>query len=152
VAATRGSRGSLALSDVFLLTADSNGQVAVPGLALMLDRSGLRVRKPDGTVAAAVPWGEVTELNGAGRMRTPAGSPGVVLEAVTVSRTHRFVVPSADPDRLEGQILRVAGRRRPAGAASGARRSSGALLGVLMVLVAAVIVLVVLLALGTVKF
>ena len=52
----------LVLSDVYLLTAESGGNVAVPGLTVVLDGSGLTVRKPDGDVGAVVAWADVSGL------------------------------------------------------------------------------------------
>jgi hypothetical protein len=101
--------GPLVLSDVYLLTAESDGSVAVPGLTVMIDASGLTVRKPDGSIGAVVSWTDVSGLGATRRIRTPAGSHGVIVEAVTSSRTHRFVVPSDNPDGLEYEINQVAG-------------------------------------------
>ena len=146
--------GPLVLSDVYLLTADSDGNVAVPGLTVVLDESGLTVRKPDGDVGAVVEWGDVSGLVASKRMRTPAGSPGVIVEAVTASRTHRFVVPSDNPAGLEYEVTQiasavVAGQPTPA---SSPKPRSGVLVGVLVVVALAIIALGVLVATGTVKF
>ena len=43
----------------------------------------------------------VIAVTASGRMRTPVGRPGLILEARTIAKTHRFVVPSDDPDELE---------------------------------------------------
>jgi len=144
----------LLLSDVYLLTAESEGRVAVPGLTVLLDESGLAVGKPDGAVAATVAWADVTRLVASGRIRTPAGSPGVVVQAVTTSRSHRFVVPTDDPLGLEREITQLADsvvtrrtRRRV-----GKRRLSGVLIGALTVVIVAGIALAVLVGIGTVKF
>ncbi len=54
----------------------ATGSVAVPGLTVMLDGSGLTVRKPDGTVGAVVAWAEVSGLvadEGCGRRRGARG-------------------------------------------------------------------------------
>ncbi len=99
----------LVLSDVYLLTAESGGGVAVPGLTLVMDGSGMTVRKPDGTVGAALKWEEISGLAADKRMRTPAGHPGVVLEASTADKTHRFVVPSDNPAGLEHEVTQLAG-------------------------------------------
>jgi hypothetical protein len=63
--------GPLVLSDVYLLTAESQGKTAVPGLTVQLDGSGLTVRKPDGTTGAFVAWSDVSGLVADRRMRTP---------------------------------------------------------------------------------
>jgi hypothetical protein len=148
------SSGPLVLSDVYLLTADSGGSTAVPGLTVVFDESGLTIRKPDGAIGAVVAWGEVSDLQASKRMRTPAGSRGVIIEAATPSRTHRFVVPSDNPDGLEYEVTQrasavVAGRRTPE---SGLRPRSPVLVAALVVVAVAVIALGVLLATGTVKF
>jgi hypothetical protein len=146
--------GPLLLSDVYLLTADSEGRIAVPGLTVLLDESGLTVRKPDGEIGAIVAWADVTTLVASMRMRTPAGSQGVVVEVVTPSRTHRFVVPTDDPLGLESMITHLAdavgtrGTRRVAGK----KRLSGVLVGALTVVIVAGIALAVLVGIGTVKF
>jgi hypothetical protein len=146
--------GPLMLSDVYLLTAESDGSVAVPGLTVMLDESGLTVRKPDGSIGAVVSWADVSGLGATRRIRTPAGSHGVIVEAVTSSRTHRFVVPSDNPDGLEYEINQVAGAMVAAGAVavSSQKRRSRVLVGALVVVILAGIALAVLVATGTVKF
>jgi hypothetical protein len=125
--------GPLVLSDVYLLTAEADGNIAVPGLTVMLDGSGLRVRKPDGSIGAVVAWVDVSRLEAKRRIRTPAGSHGVIVEAVTKARTHQFVVPSDNPDGLEFQISQIAGAlvstNDPPG--SGQKRRFAALLGLL---------------------
>jgi len=146
--------GPLVLSDVYLLTAESQGNTAVPGLTVQLDESGLTVRKPDGTTGAFLAWTEVSGLVADRRIRTPAGSQGVVLEAVTTTRTHRFVVPSDNPEGLRHEISHLAGTMVAASTKLGpaVKRRSGVLVGALVVVILAVIALVVLIATGTVKF
>jgi hypothetical protein len=146
--------GRLVLSDVYLLTSESEGRVAVPGLTVVLDDSGLTVRKPDGAIGAVVAWTDVTALEASRRMRTPAGSQGVVIEARTASRTHSFVVPTDDPGGLEQEIARFAGAMAPPARRAQARskRRSGVLVTALAVAIVAGIVLAVLVAAGAVKF
>jgi len=146
--------GTLVLSDVYLLTAESGGDVAVPGLKIVLDESGLTVRKPDGDIGAVVAWADVSGLVASKRIRTPAGNPGVIVEAVTASRTHRFVVPSDNPDGLEYEVTQLASAvvaPRPV-PGSGPKPRSPVLVAALVVAALAVIALGVLLATGTVKF
>ena len=83
--------------------------MAVPGLTLVMDGAGMTVRKPDGAVGAALRWEEVSGLAADKRMRTPAGHPGVVLEAFTPAKTHRFVVPSENPAGLEHEVAQLSG-------------------------------------------
>jgi len=144
----------LVLSDVYLLTAASDGEVAVPGLTVMFDGSGLTVRKPDGELGAVVTWADVSGLVASKRMRTPAGHRGVIIEAATGSRTHRFVVPSDNPDGLEYEVMQLAasmGAGQPVSGSSPKRRFS-VLTPALVVLGVVIIALGVLLATGTVKF
>jgi hypothetical protein len=146
---------ALVLCDVYLFTAESGGSTAVPGLTLVLDGSGLTVRKPDGALGAVVTWAEVVGLTASKRMRTPAGHRGVIVEAQTPSRTHRFLVPSDNPDGLEYELGQLAGSARgdhPDERRTGPKSRSGVLVGALAVLAVAVIALGVLLAIGTVKF
>ena len=144
----------LLLSDVYLLTSKDKDQLAVPGLSVMFDASGLTVRKPDGSIGAVVPWDEVTGLEASRRIRTPAGNHGVIVEAVTSSGTHRFVVPSDNPDGLEYEVgLLAEGMVSGADTPSAARtRRSRVLAGALAVVIVAGIALAVLVATGTVKF
>lgn len=100
--------GPLLLADVYLLTAESGGRTALPGLSLVLDPVGITVHRPDGTMAAVVAWSDMTGCNASRRMRTPAGQPGAVLEAVTGARAHRFLVPADDPDALERDVVHAA--------------------------------------------
>jgi hypothetical protein len=146
--------GPLVLSDVYLLTAESGGNVAVPGLTVVLDGSGLTVRKPDGGIGAVVAWADVSGLVANKRIRTPAGSPGVIVEAVTPSRTHRFVVPSDNPEGLEYEVTQLANEvvSGPPQTTSGPRSRSGVLTAALVVVALAIIALGVLIATGTVKF
>jgi len=147
-------RDPLVLSDCYLLTAESGGNVAVPGLTVVLDGSGLTVRKPDGDIGAVVAWADISGLAASERMRTPAGNPGVIVEAVTPSRTHRFVVPSDNPEGLEYEVGQLAGAvivpspvpdRVP-------KPRSGLLVGACVVLALLIIALGVLVVTGTVKF
>src|ERR1700722_19327139 len=84
----------LTLHDIYLLTAESDGQLALPGLGLVIDSQGLTVFTPEGATAAALAWSELTVLRTAGRSTTPGGEHGVILEARSERRTHRFVVPT----------------------------------------------------------
>jgi hypothetical protein len=120
----------------------------------VLDGSGLTVRKPNGDVGAVVVWADVSGLVANKRMRTPAGSPGVIVEAVTASRTHRFVVPSDNPEGLEDEVAQLATAvvSRSPTTASSPRSRSGASTAALIVVALAIIALGVLLATGAVKF
>ena len=156
-AAPDGAGRALVLSDVLLLTAESGGRVAVPGLSVVLDETAVTVRKPDGAVGAVVPWNEVSRLGVGGRMPTPLGArgavvDGVIVEAVTAVKTHRFVVPTEDPEGLEREIAKLAAvvvpRRR---GRSGPSRHRFVLVSVLVIVVVG-IALGVLAATGVVSF
>ena len=144
-------RRVLELSDVYLLTAASAGQDAVPGLRVVLDAVGLTVRKPDGDVAAAVSWVDISRLEARARMWTPTGEPGVVVEAEAEPRTHRFLVPTGDPEGLEREVVDLA--RALVAPPEQVRRSFFRRLvpGVALVTIAVEIALIVLLATGSVS-
>ncbi|HYA67683.1 MAG TPA: hypothetical protein VED63_03025 [Acidimicrobiales bacterium] len=150
----RAGAEAVVMPDAFLLTEDANGQLAVPSLTLVVDATGLTVVKPDGLAGAVVAWDDIVDLQAAGRMRTPTGAPGLVLEAVTAARTHRFMVPDDRPDELERRIGAMA--VGPGGKRKKRRRTpsepSRTLAVALPILVAVVIALIVLIATGTVKF
>jgi hypothetical protein len=103
----------LSLRDVYLLTAESGGQLAVGGLALVVDHGGLTVVAPDGSTAARLAWPDLTVLRTGGRTTAPGGVDAVVLEAASATRTHRFVVPTGDADALEFTIAAITGGRDP---------------------------------------
>ena len=89
---------------VVLLTEGDSGQVAVPNLSLLLGTQGIDVLRADGSQVVPMPWQAITRLTGTDRSATPDGSPGLVVEVATLERTHRFVVPTPDPDGLR-QVL-----------------------------------------------
>ena len=99
----------LSLGGVYLLTAESDGQLAVGQLTLIIDDQGLSVITPDGETAAALAWSELTVLQTAGPVRAPGGEDAVLLEASSSARTHRFAVPTADPVTLESSIAAITG-------------------------------------------
>ena len=144
-------RRVLELSDVYLLTAASAGQDALPGLRVVLDGAGLTVCKPDGEVAAAVGWDDMSRLETPARMWTPSGEQGVVVEAEAEPRTHRFLVPTADPEGLEREVGELAGAllAPPTQTRKGFFRRI--VPGVALVTIAVEIALIVLLATGSVK-
>lgn len=146
-------RGSLVMEDVFLLTGEGDEPVAVPHLALVLERTGVVVRRPDGGVGATVPWSEVTAVSASGRMHTPEGRLAVVVEAVTPDRTHRFLVPTDDSEGLQRDVARVARSmtRRSKGRGGPPSLSRPLVVG-LGVLIVVVVALIVIFATGAVKF
>jgi len=101
----------LTLSDVYLLTMDKQREVAVPGLKVVVDQLGLTVIKPDGAVGAVLAWGKLRNLGTSERMQMPSGTPAVIVEAQSDSRTHRFAVPTDDPDGLESVVADLANSR-----------------------------------------
>ncbi len=117
--------------------ADQDRQVAVAGMALVLDQLGITVLKPDGSVGAVLPWAEVSRVSTVGPAMNPDGAPALVVEAVTSSRTHRFLVPSRYEDELRAAVAGVAGmgtesdgtQKRPRGRG---RRIALAVLGIVV--------------------
>jgi hypothetical protein len=99
----------LTLRDIYLLTAESDGQLALPGLGLVIDGQGLTVFAPHGATAAALTWSELTVLRAAGRTTGPGGEDAVILEARSEQRTHRFVVPTDDAEAFEATIGVITG-------------------------------------------
>jgi hypothetical protein len=99
----------LSLGDVYLLTAESDGRVAVGGLTLVVDQNGLTVVAPSGSTAAALAWSELTVLRTVGATTAPAGESAVLLEAASAVRTHRFAVPTEDAFTLETTIASITG-------------------------------------------
>ncbi len=142
--ATSTFAGQLAYPSTYLLTSDTSGGVAVPGLGLVVDNRGIRVLKPDGALAAELPWETVVEFAATARTETPDGGPAVVVEATTATRTHRFAIPTQDPDRIEVEVAHWARQR---GTPTADRKISPAMMGVLLSVVALGIVILVLLGL-----
>jgi len=101
----------LTLSDVYLLTTSSQGEIVLPGLKVVVDQMGLTVIKPDGAVGAMLAWGKLKGLGTAERMQTPTGTPAVVVEARSDGKTHRFAVPTDDPDGLEAVVAELVSAR-----------------------------------------
>jgi hypothetical protein len=101
----------LSLGGVYLLTAESDGQLAVSGLTLVVDGEGFTVFAPDGTTAAVLAWSELTVLKTAGPTTAPGGEGAVLLEASSKLRTHRFAVPTGDVAGLETAIAAITGVR-----------------------------------------
>lgn len=115
----------LTLSDVYLLTTQNQADVAVPGLKVVIDPVGLTLVKPDGAVGVVLQWGKLRGLGTGERMQLPSGTPAVTVEAVSGSRTHRFAVPTDDPDGLEAVVDELAkskGASKTTGAPAGRRK------------------------------
>jgi hypothetical protein len=101
------------LGDVYLLTADSGGQLAIPGLNIVVDQEGLSVLAPDGRIAAALTWSQLLVLRTAGRMSAPGGEDAVLLVVASAQRTHQFAVPTSNPFDLETTIAEITGLPGP---------------------------------------
>ena len=117
----------LSLPDVYLLTSESAGQLAVGHLTLVIDEHGLAVLAPDGSTATALTWAELTVLQTTGRTAAPDGRDAVLIEASSSVRTHLFAVPAADPAALESTIASITGVPgvEPSGRERRRRRLSG---------------------------
>lgn len=140
----------LSLQPAYLLTDDPvRGEVAVPGLALSVDDLGVCVIKSDGSLVAVLPWEEMADLSVIGRTITPEGEVGLIIEAASEGRAHRFVVPTNDPDGIEAALSELPKGRETA---DRKRHVSPALLAVLFLAVAAAVVVAVLSSMGTLKF
>jgi hypothetical protein len=81
----------------------------VGGLALVVDQVGVTVGAPDGAIIAVLAWPDLTALRTTGRTAAPGGQDAVLLEAATATRTHRFLVPTADADGFERTIAAITG-------------------------------------------
>jgi hypothetical protein len=129
---------------------DTGAQLAVPGMSLVLDQIGITVLKPDGSVGAVLAWGAMSRVATVDRAPAPGGGEALVLEAVTESRTHRFLVHTDDPAELEAVIAEVvAARTGPTRKRRRGRRV--AVLVALAILVAAGVALALLVTVGGVK-
>jgi hypothetical protein len=102
---------SLTLTGVHVLASNGDGQLAVPGMWLVLDQIGVTVLKPDGKVGAVLPWAELVRVTAVERARAPVGGQALVIEAATESRTHRFLVPTDDPGELAAVVAEVVAAR-----------------------------------------
>jgi hypothetical protein len=97
--------------DVYLLTAGSEGPVAVPNLRLTFRESGLELDKADGELVWDCDWSDLVEMAPAERSVLPDGKDGVVMVVVERNgrRRHRFVLATDDADATEGFIRERAG-------------------------------------------
>ncbi|MGH9018203.1 MAG: hypothetical protein ACRDY1_10695 [Acidimicrobiales bacterium] len=99
----------MALERAYLLTAQSNGELAVGDLTLVLDDVGLTIVSPHGTTASVLPWADLTGLRTDGPVTAPGGEGAVLLEASSATRIHRFAVPTTDVGAFESTIATVTG-------------------------------------------
>jgi hypothetical protein len=97
--------------DVYLLTAGSEGPVAVPNLRLTFRQSGLELDKADGELVWDCDWSDLVEMAPIERSVLPDGKEGVVMLVVERRRRrrHRFVLATDDPDATEDLIRGRAG-------------------------------------------
>jgi hypothetical protein len=97
--------------DVYLLTAGSNGPVAVPHLRLTFRESGLELVKADGELVWDCDWSDLVEMAPVERSVLPDGKDGVVMVVVERGRRrrHRFVLATDDADETEDFIRGRAG-------------------------------------------
>jgi hypothetical protein len=97
--------------DVYLLTAGSEGPVAVPHLRLTFSESGLELDKADGELVWDCDWSDLVEMAPIERSVLPDGKDGVVMVVVERDRRrrHRFVLATDDADATEDLIRGRAG-------------------------------------------
>jgi len=97
--------------DVYLLTAGSEGPVAVPDLRLTFREGGLELDKADGEMVWDCDWSDLVEMAPIERSVLPDGKDGVVMLVVERDhrRRHRFVLATDDADATEGLIRGRAG-------------------------------------------
>jgi hypothetical protein len=97
--------------DVYLLTAGSEGPVAVPHLQLTFRENGLELDKADGELVWDCDWSDLVEMAPIERSVLPDGKDGVVMVVVERDRRkrHRFVLATDDADATEDLIRGRAG-------------------------------------------
>ena len=97
--------------DVYLLTAGSDGPVAVPHLRLTFRETGLELDKADGELVWDCDWSDLVEMAPVERSILPDGKNGVVMVVVerVRRRRHRFVLATDDADGTEELIRARAG-------------------------------------------
>ena len=107
------------MSDVYLLTAGPEGELAVPHLTLTFLDSGLELDKAVGERVWDSDWAELEEMSPVERSVLPDGRAGVVVVVVERDRQdrHRFVLATDDPASTEAEV-------RARAAAHGLRTSS----------------------------
>lgn len=97
--------------NVYLLTAGSDGTVAVPDLRLTFRGSGVELDKADGDMVWDCDWSDLVEMSPTERSVLPDGNDGVVVVVVERKgrRRHRFVLATDDAEATEELIRRRAG-------------------------------------------
>jgi hypothetical protein len=97
--------------DVYLLTAGSDGPVAVPHLRLTFREGGLELDKADGDMVWECDWSDLVEMAPIERSVLPDGKDGVVIVVVERDhrRHHRFVLATDDAEATEEFIRGRAG-------------------------------------------
>lgn len=97
--------------NVYLLTAGSDGTVAVPDLRLTFRESGVELDKADGDMVWDCDWSDLVEMSPTERSVLPDGKDGVVVVVVERKgrRRHRFVLATDDAEATEELIRRRAG-------------------------------------------
>ena len=100
-----------AVPDVCLLTAGSDGTVAVPDLLLTFRQSGLGPGKADGEMVWDCDWSALVETSPMERSVLSDGKDGVVMVVFERHRRrhHRFVLATEDAEAAEDFIRGRAG-------------------------------------------
>jgi hypothetical protein len=93
------------VSEVYLLTDGSQGQVAIPNLQLRFTDDGVELAKEDGELAWHCAWHALDVLSTAGQSVLPDGRQGVVVVIIEHGgRQHRFVLPAVEPDVVQAEV------------------------------------------------
>jgi hypothetical protein len=140
----------LQLADVYLLTNDASGPIAIPGLGLAIDPIAITLIKPNGEVGAVMPWSQVRSLSARERSTTPEGSPALLVEVTDSLKTHRFVVPADDPDGLELALIAFSSRTTSPRPARSELKLRPILVGAVLVVVAAAVTVLLLASAGAI--
>ncbi len=139
-----------------MLTYDTNNvPIAVPGMSLTFQTSGVTINSPNGTRAAMYGWGEIASVSGIEQSEAPDGRTAIVMEIASSSKDHHFIVPTQEPESLISQIATLSPlcqakkSKREKGAAN---RISPVFIGIAIVLVAAIVAILLLISAGVLHF
>ena len=146
----------MGIKEAFLLTYDTNNvPIAVPGMSLTFQTSGVEINKPNGTRAAVYGWDEITSVSGIEQSEAPDGRTAIVMEIASGSKDHHFIVPTQEPESLISQIATLAplcqAKKNKRGKGT-ANKISPVSIGIAVVLVAAIVAILLLISAGVLHF